>query len=274
MTYVDSHAHLFGKEFRADVDETIRRALDAGVEIMVVPGTDEATSKEALELAEKYDCVYACVGIHPHESSKSSDRGIVEIETLSRNSKVVAIGEIGLDYHYDFSPRQTQIARFREQVQLAIESNLPIVVHTRESLEDTMRIVREMTQRHPKWKPSGDKASSNTALARGVFHSYSGSAEEASVLFDLGFFVSYPGIVTFKNSPVVGVLERIGIQNILLETDSPYMAPVPVRGKRNEPCNIIHIGKRIAEIMKVPEDEVARVTTLNSKTLFNLGPAG
>ncbi len=272
--YIDSHAHLFGKEFHTDVDETIRRAVDAGVEAIIVPGTDEATSREAIELAEKYDGVYACVGIHPHESSKSSDDGIDEIEKLSRHRKVVAIGEIGLDYHYDFSPRQVQMLRFRDQVQLAVDRNLPIVVHTRESLDDTMRIVQEMTHRHPKWKPSGDNASSNTALARGVFHCFTGSAEEAGVLFELGFFVSYPGIVTFKNSPVVPVLEQIGFQNILLETDSPYMTPEPFRGKRNEPANIVHICSRIAEIMRVSEDEVARVTSLNSRILFNLGSAG
>ncbi len=269
--YIDSHAHLFDDDYRNDLDDTIMRARDAGVEYIVVPGTSNKTSREAIELAEKYEFIYACVGIHPHEAFQASDKFIEEIESLSSHKKVVAIGEIGLDYHYNFSPREKQVAVFRNQIELAIHTNLPIVIHTRESLKETKEIINVMINQHPQWNRADNTSTHGVPLARGVFHCFTGSAEDAVELFAMGFFVSYPGIVTFKNSPVTGVLGQIGYDNILLETDSPYMSPVPLRGTRNEPANIVHIGRHIAEILHIPEDEVARVTSLNSKLLFNLG---
>ncbi|MBI4428961.1 MAG: TatD family hydrolase [Ignavibacteriales bacterium] len=262
--YVDSHAHLFYEDFDEDLPDVIQRAIHAGVEKIIVPGTTLETSNEAVGLAEKYQLVFACVGFHPHEASKATDTQLAEIESLSRHPKVVAIGEIGLDYHYDFSPRDQQRNVFRKQIQIAIRRNLPIVVHTRESTADAFEIVREVSALNRQWKATeqGDK--------RGVFHCFTGSVEEANILFGLGFYVSYPGIVTFKNSPVLTTLKTIGLGRILLETDSPYMAPVPVRGKRNEPANIALTAKKMAEVLGERLDEVARVTKENATFLFAL----
>ena len=270
--YIDSHAHLFDKAFHNDVHDTIMRARDAGVGFIVVPGTNIKTSAEAIELSEKYEFIYACVGIHPHEALHATDKYIDEVESLSCHKKVVAIGEIGLDFHYDFSPRDKQAVVFREQIELAARRNLPIVVHTRESLNETKNIVFGVADQYSLWNRARTPSAHGIPFPRGVFHCFSGNAEDAAELFENGFFISYPGIVTFKNSPVSSVLRQIGCDNILLETDAPYMAPVPLRGKRNEPANIIHIGKYIAEFLKLPEEEVSRVTSLNSALLFNLGP--
>lgn len=266
--YIDSHAHLFDEDFRQDLHEVILRARDAGVDRIVVPGINVETSREALELTAKYEHIYACVGYHPHEASKATDKFLGEIESLSAEPKVVAIGEIGLDYHYDFSPRDGQIAVFKAQIDLAFRKDLPIVVHTRESLKDTMDVVEQFLMGHLKWKPGGGDTADSQAFGRGVFHCFTGSASEARKLFGIGFMVSYPGIVTFKNSPVTQTIAEIGYSNIMVETDSPYMAPVPIRGKRNEPANIVHVGRKIAELLNVSETEVARVTSLNALKLF------
>ncbi|MBI3004201.1 MAG: TatD family hydrolase [Ignavibacteriales bacterium] len=260
--FIDSHAHLFYEDFGNELPDVLRRAADAGIEKIIVPGTTLETSKAAVELAEKHPAVFACVGVHPHESSKASDKDLAEIESLSREQRVVGIGEIGLDYHYDFSPRARQMDVFKAQIQIAIRRSLPIVVHTRESMVDALETVREM---------NGNWRSEGTEPKRGVFHCFTGSAKEARELFDMGFFVSYPGIVTFKNSPVLQTLKSIGYARILLETDSPYLAPEPMRGKRNEPAHIVFTAKKIAEVLNVDLDELARVTSGNAISLFNLG---
>jgi TatD DNase family protein len=269
--YIDSHAHLFNEEFGKDLIDVLHRARDAGIDSIVVPATDNKTSKKALELAERYEFIYACVGFHPHEAMKCTDGLLAEIETMADHPKIVAIGEIGLDYRYDFSPRDRQIVVFREQIELAIRKNLPIVVHTRESLDDTIEVVEGCVLNHPRWKNREGMALKADSSGRGVFHCFTGSASEATQLFSRGFFVSYPGIVTFKNSPVTDTLRQIGCENILLETDSPYMAPVPLRGKRNEPAHIAYVGRKIAELLGLSESEIARVTTLNARRLFGLG---
>lgn len=268
--YIDSHAHLFGKDFGKDVHEVISRARDAGVDHIVVPGTDEKTSGEAIELAERYDCVHACVGFHPHDALNASDRLLGEIETMADNQKVVAIGEIGLDYHYDFTLHDKQIAVFKRQVEMAVRKNLPIVVHTRESLKQTIEVIEEVIMDHPQWKSGGELGVHKSNAGRGVFHCFTGSAEEALQLFSKGFFVSYPGIVTFKNSTTAKTLGALGCENILLETDSPYMTPVPLRGRRNEPAYIVHIGRKVSEILSLTEANVAKTTSLNAMNLFGL----
>ena len=269
--YIDSHAHIFLEDYRTDRDEVLKRARDVGVECIVVPGTTLETSREAVELAERYDYVYACVGYHPHDALKATPDRLREIEELSKHRKVVAIGEIGLDFHYNFSPREKQIEVFEQQIQLAIRRDLPIVVHTRESLPDAMEIVRRAAADATAWGSGRLNIHSRYPSPKGVFHCFSGDAEQAWSLLDLGFFVSYPGIVTFKNSSAAETLEKIGFDHILLETDSPYLAPVPLRGKRNEPSNIPLIAKRIAEICDMSEEDVARATRFNAKRLFNIG---
>lgn len=264
--YIDSHAHLFYEDYRDDLLSVIERAHSAGVETIVVPGTTLATSREAIALAERFDDVYACVGFHPHEASKATEEDVVEIEQLSSHPRVVAIGEIGLDFHYDFSPREFQESIFRKQIEIAIRRSLPVVVHTRESMTQAITIVQEAVSAQPEWRR--DAAHGNGL--RGVFHCFTGTAEEAAQLFELGFFVSYPGIVTFKNSPVLETLKAIGFQQILLETDSPYLAPVPFRGKRNEPANIVYVANRIAELFQVAPSEIAAAATSNTRKLFSI----
>jgi TatD DNase family protein len=270
--FIDSHAHLNSEEYRTDLEEVLSRARDAGVEAIIVPGTTVETSLEAIALAEKYPNIYACVGIHPHEASKSSSDALGTIERMTEHKKVVAIGEIGLDYHYDFSPRDVQQDVFKKQIQIAIRRNLPIVVHTRESQDDTIAAVDEATKANPGWRAEESSAHSRVPARRGVFHCFPGGPAEANRLMELGFFVSYPGIVTFKNSPVVETLRSVGYDHILLETDSPWLAPVPLRGKRNEPANVVLIAQKIAEVFTASVEDVARSARFNTKKLFNIGP--
>ncbi len=270
--FIDSHAHIFFEDYKADRDDVLRRAESAGVEAIVVPGTTLETSREAVALAERRSSVYATVGIHPHEASKANADVLEEIRALSASKKVVAIGEIGLDYHYDFSPRDVQIDVFKRQIDIAVQRNLPVVVHTRESLEDAFSVVREAVGNNPVWKRDDTAVHSRYPALRGVFHCFPGAAEDVWNLLELGFLVSYPGIITFKNSPVIDTLKKIGFDHILLETDSPYMSPVPLRGKRNEPAQIVLIAQKIAEVFGVTVEDVARATRYNTKRLFNIGP--
>jgi TatD DNase family protein len=262
--YIDSHAHLYFEDYKEDLEVVLSRARKSGVKWFIVPGTDVKSSQEAIKLAEQHDDIYACVGVHPHESAKATDQDVVKIEQLSMHQKVVAIGEIGLDYHYDFSPRDRQREVFAKQIEIAVRRNLPVVIHTRKSMEDALDIIKKSIHMHPNWKVG------NTKPQRGVFHCFPGTVEEATYLHGLGFYVSYPGIVTFKKSESIDVVKQIGVQNLLLETDSPYMTPVPLRGTRNEPTNILFIGKKIAEVLGISEEEVARVTTENAIRLFGL----
>jgi TatD DNase family protein len=270
--YIDSHAHIFFQDYKSDIDDVLARARDAGVEAVIVPGTTLETSEEAVALAQKHDDVFATVGIHPHEASKATEAVLERIEQLSTNPKVVAIGEIGLDYHYDFSSRDVQGDVFRRQIEIAVRRNLPIVVHTRESLEDALATVEDAVSKHPAWRANQQTVHTRYPALRGVFHCFPGGAEDVWRLLDLGFLVSYPGIVTFKNSPSIETLKKIGFDHILLETDSPYMSPVPLRGKRNEPANVVLIARKIAEVFGASEEDVARAARFNTKKLFNIGP--
>lgn len=267
--YIDSHAHIFYEDYRDDLQEVLNRALEAGVRTVIVPGTTVETSREAIQLAERHEFVYACVGIHPHEAGKATDNLLSEIESMSMHAKVVAIGEVGLDYFYDFSPRERQLEVFTAQLGIAVRRNLPVVVHTRDSMVPTIEAVRKTVAGATEWRT---RTSENGSVrgTRGVFHCFTGTAEEARTLFSLGFYVSYPGIVTFKNSPVASVLKEIGLENILLETDSPYLTPVPFRGKRNEPSHIPLIADKIAEICGTSPASVGSQATLNTRTLFSL----
>ena len=265
ITYFDTHTHLFDKEFQNDLPQVIERAHQAGVEWMSVPATDVKTSREAVLLAEQYDGLYAAVGVHPHEASKVNDTFFAEIEKLSQHPKVVAIGEIGMDYHYDFSPREAQQDIFKVQLALAARRNLPVIIHTREAMEDTRTIVDEAIRRNPKWRIATDDFPK-----RGVFHCFPGTAVEAQELRALGFWVSFPGIVTFKKSSAIEVAKEIGYDRLLLETDAPYMTPVPFRGQRNEPAHVVLVGKKIAEALGANEEVVAAATTRNAKRLFGI----
>jgi TatD DNase family protein len=268
--YIDSHCHLFDKAYEIDLADVISRARDAGVEVLVVPGTNLVTSMQAVEIAHKHHGVYACVGCHPHDANGFTDEHLKELEALTFQNKVVAVGEIGLDFFYDFAPKEIQKRVFEIQIDLAIARDLPIVVHTRDSMVEALTTVEQYATNNLRWRSKSNSAHSIDAPMRGVFHCFTGGTSDAQKLFELGFLVSYPGIVTFKNSPVGQTLKEIHLNHIMLETDSPYMTPIPHRGKRNEPANIVHIGKAIAAICGVSIDQVARVTTQNARSLFDL----
>jgi TatD DNase family protein len=269
---IDSHAHLNAKEYDSDRVEVLKRASEAGVEAIVVPGTTVETSRQALTLAAEHKNIYACVGIHPHDASTATPEALLEIEELSKNDRVVAIGEIGLDYHYDLSPRDSQREAFRKQIEIAIRRSLPVVVHTRESVDEAIGMVEEAVRLNPGWNVESGSAHARIPALRGVFHCFPGSAEEVWRLLDLGFLVSYPGIVTFKNSPVVDTIRKIGFDHILLETDSPYLSPVPLRGRRNEPANVVLIAQKIAELFGAEVRDVVRAARHNTKRLFRIKP--
>ncbi len=262
--FIDSHCHITSSQFDDDRDEVLKRAYDAGVGVIINPSTDVADSVKAIALADRNPHVFVCVGFHPHEAAQANDQLLKRIEELSRHEKVVGIGEIGLDYHYDFAPRDVQIAVFKAQIDIAQRRDLPVVIHTRESIEDTMMVVEEAITGFPEWRNSEEQR-------RGVYHCFSGGVEFAWRAINTGFDVSFPGMVTFKTAAVAhDVASRVPLRNLLLETDSPYLAPVPFRGKRNEPLHIPVIAKRIAELQHVSVDEVENITTQNARRLFGL----
>ncbi len=262
--FIDSHAHLFNEDFGDEIEGVLERAREAGVDSIVVPGTNLETSEEAIRMAERHEQIYAAVGFHPHDAAKATDESLVRLEKESAQPKVVAIGEIGLDFHYDFSPREVQMEVFRKQMAIAVRRELPVIVHTRESMTEALEIVEELFQ------SCDSKGGQLNERPNGVFHCFTGTPDEALRLFDRGFFVSYPGMVTFKNSPVVATLKEISLERILIETDSPYLAPVPMRGKRNEPAYLVWTARKIAEVCNTTVDEVATITSRNARSLFGL----
>lgn len=272
---IDTHAHLTSAQFDADRDDVIRRALDAGVKYIINPGTDLEDSKRVIELAGRHENLYACVGFHPHDAKKADDRSLAEIEELSKHPKVVAIGEIGLDFHYDFSPRDVQEQVFKAQIDIARRRNLPIVIHTRESTEETVGIVESAVSADPEWRRSNLTLHSRYPAPRGVFHCYSGDVATAWKVINMGFYISFPGVVTFKNAGLATeVASRVSMEHFLLETDSPYLAPAPHRGKRNEPQYVPLIAEKIARLQRLSVQDVQRATDYAAHRLFGIGEAG
>jgi TatD DNase family protein len=250
--FVDSHCHLDDERFADDLDAVIERALAAGVTRMLSIGTGDGPPEidRAVRLAERYPQVYASVGVHPHDAAKVTAQTYGDLRALAGHDKVVAFGEIGLDYHYDFSPRETQREVFIEQLKLAGEVGLPVTIHTREAWEDTMSILAEY------WTGSG------------VMHCFTGDAAQAREALALGFHLSYGGVLTFKTAE--NVREAAGItpdDRLLIETDAPYLAPIPYRGKRNEPSMMVETVRKLAEVRGTTSEEVARVTTANFEGL-------
>ncbi len=256
---IDSHAHLDDARYDHDRDAVVARAQEAGVEAFVTIGCDLATSRAALELAGRHANVYATVGVHPHEVKHIGDDWYDHLRRLAQRPKVVAYGEIGLDYHYNYSPPNLQRERFREQVCLARELRLPIVVHTREAQEDTIAILRE------------EKA----ADVGGVFHCFSGDAWLAREALDLGFFLSFSGVLTFQNATMLrDIAKTVPMDRVLVETDCPYLTPIPHRGKRNEPAYVKLVAEKLAEVRKAGSEttfeEIGRVTSENARRLFKI----
>lgn len=252
---IDSHAHLDDDRFDSDRTEIINKLMANGIEMVLNPGADLATSKKAVKLAEEYSFIYAAVGCHPHDSKYMNEETMNIFRELSKNKKVIAIGEIGLDYYYDNSDRETQKKWFREQIKLANELDMPYIVHDRDAHEDLFRIMKE-------------EAKSNT---RGILHCYSGSVEMAKEFIKLGFYISLAGPVTFKKAKTPKmVAKEIPLDKLLIETDSPYLTPEPYRGKRNEPMFVKYVAEEIANIRNVSLDVIAESTNKNFRKLFNL----
>jgi len=254
MQLVDSHCHLDGKSFDSDRDAVIARARAAGVEWMVAIGTGDGPPdlEAGIRLADAYPFIYATVGVHPHEAAKATDETWTELLALTAHPKCVAVGEIGLDYHYDFSPRETQKAVFIRQMQIARDASQPIVIHTREAWDDTIALIREH------WDPE----------LGGIFHCFSGGPAEAQQVLDLGFHISFSGIVTFpKATDIHDAAKMVPADRLLIETDAPYLAPIPFRGKRNEPAYVQHTAARVAALRGVPVEEIAALTTANWRRL-------
>ena len=255
MTLVDSHCHLDGEEFASDRDDAVARAIDAGVESMVAIGTGDGPGdlETGIRMAERYPQFLATVGIHPHDAAKALPEHSKSLAALLRHPKVVAMGEIGLDYHYDFAPREVQHVVFIEQMSIAAEARKPIVIHTREAWDDTFALL----ERH--WRPHN---------LPGVMHCFSGGPKEAAIALELGFLLSFGGIVTYPKAVEVQQAAREApLDRILLETDAPYLAPVPKRGKRNEPSFLPFTAKRLAELRGERVEDLACATTANFRRL-------
>ncbi len=256
---IDSHAHLFDEQFENDIEEVIIRAYDNKVNYIIVPATNIETAKEAIVLAEKYPMVFATVGVHPHDTSSWDRSTLIQIQELAKHPKVVAIGEIGLDYFYDFSPREKQIQAFREQLELAIVLDLPVVIHNRDSDIDMFDIIHS-------YRDSG---------LRAQFHCFNSSLENALDIISMNHFISFTGNITFKNAEELkNIVKQIPLHNLMIETDSPYMAPVPVRGKRNEPANVALVAKAIAESHNTTPAKIGDITSENAQRFFSIGNTG
>lgn len=251
--YFDSHAHYDDSRFDDDRQDALTCLAENGISNIVNIGSDLESSKRTLELAGKYDFVYGAVGVHPHEVKYMDDNVLLEIARLSEHKKIVAIGEIGLDYYYDNSPRDTQRYWFDKQMKLAWDLNLPVIIHSRDATEDTIKICKE------------------NKIHGGIIHCFSGSVETAKIFLDLGYHISFAGPVTFKNAKSLPDVAKIVPEDrLLIETDCPYMAPEPHRGKRNCSVYVKHVGEKIAQLRGVTSEHIAKVTSDNAKKLFNI----
>ncbi|MFP3512040.1 TatD family hydrolase [Peribacillus sp. SIMBA_075] len=251
----DTHVHVNAEQFNEDLDDVIERAKEAGVNNMVVVGFDQPTIIRAMELIETYDFMYAAIGWHPVDAIDMTEKDLQWIEELSNHPKVVAIGEMGLDYHWDKSPKDVQMEVFRKQIRLAKKVGLPIIIHNREATADIVNILKE-------------EAASEVG---GIMHCFSGSAETALECINMNFYISLGGPVTFKNAKKPKeVAAAVPLERLLIETDCPYLAPHPYRGKRNEPSYVKLVAEQIAEIKQLTIEEVSQATTENAKKLFGI----
>jgi TatD DNase family protein len=257
----DTHVHLNDDKYNEDVNDVITRARDGGVGKMLIASYDEVSTRKSLELALTDDSLYCSVGIHPHQASAFNEDTYIWLDGLVKTSpgKIVAIGEIGLDYHYDFSPRDKQKEVFCRQIELASANKLPIIVHDRKAHDDCLHIVR------------GYKKRGILSDNPGVFHCFSGDYNLARNLLDIGFYISFAGPITFKNSTnSAHLIKQLPLDRILIETDCPYLSPEPFRGKRNEPLYVGYVASKISEILDMPVEEIQKITFDNACRLFSI----
>ena len=251
---IDSHAHLDEERFDEDRDELIKSLKENAISYVINPSSDMETSRRVVKLSNRYDNIFAAVGIHPHDAEGFKEEDLDELRELSKDERVVAIGEIGLDYYYDNSPREIQKEVFKKQLELAYELDLPVIIHTRDAMGDTYDILKEFEGR-----------------VRGVMHCYTGSIEMAEKFMKLGFYISIAGPVTFKNAVNVREMaKQIPLERLLIETDSPYLAPVPNRGKRNDPTNVRYVVDMLANLKEIQIDKIIEHSRENTVKLFSL----
>jgi TatD DNase family protein len=255
MKLIDSHCHLTYEQF-GDIDAVLQRSRDAGITGWITIGTDVEESVKAVELASKFENMFATVAIHPHHAKSAEPATIAQIKELSTNKNVVAIGETGLDFHYDFSTPEQQRDSFLRHLELAAELNLPVVIHSREAFDETLKILDEF----------------GTGLKGVVFHCFSGSVEEAKVVLEKGWYISLTGVVTFKNAETTReVAKYVSLDRLMIETDAPYLSPEPMRKQKvNEPALLIHTAKFIAKLREMELTEFAKAVTTTTKQFFGL----
>lgn len=253
--FFDTHVHLNVKQFDDDQTETINRAREAGVEKMVVVGFDHETIPEAIRLAEQYPFIYAALGWHPVDAIDFTSKELTWLEELARHPKVVALGEMGLDYYWDKSPKDVQADVFRQQIRLAKKLDMPIIIHNREATEDIIKLLQE----------------EDAASVGGIMHCYNDSKDYLQACLAMNFYISLGGPVTFKNAPLPKeVAQVVPLDRLLIETDCPFLAPHPYRGKRNEPAYVTLVAKQIAALRDVPLEVIEKATTTNALRLFGL----
>ena len=251
---IDSHVHLEMREFDGDRDAVVQRAIDAGVEAMITIGTNVADCRKAVDIAKRYSAVYAAIGIHPHDAIEISGNTYDILRKLALKPKVVAFGEIGLDFFRNLSPRDIQIRRFGELLDLAVEMDLPVIIHDRDAHDQTIRMLKHWAGKR-----------------RGVIHCFSGDTVMAMQCLDMGFYISIAGPVTYpKSDKLAEVIRKVPLDRLLVETDAPYLTPQPHRGKRNESTYVLYTARRIADIKGIPLEEVGKVTTDNVRKLFHI----
>lgn len=259
MVLVDSHCHVDGPEFSEDLSEVLERCDKSGVRAVLCVGTGDVLKGEvdrAVRLAESHSNVYASVGVHPHDASTYNDAVEARLCHLVKSPKVIAWGEVGLDYHYDNSPREVQRDVFTRQLELAVERGLPVIIHTRDAEDDTVQILRSFA---------------NGSQLRGVMHCFGGSLEGARTYLDMGFYISFAGNVTFKKAGELrDVAKTVPLERILVETDCPFMSPEPVRGGRNEPANVVHTARLLSDLLSVDFGDFGDATTRNFERLFGV----
>jgi TatD DNase family protein len=262
LTLVDTHAHLDFSKFDADRDAVIDRARAAGVAAMVNVGVDLASSWRAVRLAEQYESIYAAVGVHPHDAKKLDGATLAELRELAQKPQVVAVGEIGLDYYRDLSPRDVQRWAFQARLAWAAKLGKPVIIHDRDAHDDVLGALAS-------WAKGLTSSTLDGRL--GVLHTFSGDLDMAKQAIDLGFYISISGPVTYRNArQLPEIVRALPLERLLVETDCPFLAPEPHRGKRNEPAYTRLVAERIAELKGVPFDDLARATTTNAQRLFKL----
>ncbi len=252
MQFIDTHVHLTDKRFKNDIEQVISRATASNVVKMINVGADLQSSIKAVSQTKEHDMIYSTVGFHPHGAKEVDESNYQTLIDLMKGDKVLAVGEIGLDYHYDFSPREIQKEVFNVQMEIAKMYKYPVVIHNRESHEDVYSVLNKFS-----------------GSVKGVMHCYSGSYEMAKRFLDLGYYISIAGPITFKNArKLPEVVEKIPLDRLLIETDCPYLAPTPYRGKRNEPAYVVEVAKKISEIRNISLEKVASATMENSQRIF------